>query len=257
MTRLTKYQSTTIVVVVLAIVTVLLWFYQARQELFVLATITCDLDRAKISVAMGAEINPEQILDPTIQYPGSAALASKCDATLSYLIEQGLHETSSNPNHAPYLHQAVSFDYLDGFKSLIAAGFAVEAKDKRGQTTLFRAIETRKIAWLKTLIEHKARVNVLSASGDNPLALSAILGEPEMIKLLLKAGANPNPQGSNALCPISLTLIANSDKHLDAAQILLNAGATLDCPGKLQVNVLEKAKAEGLTEFVEIFSRHQ
>ena len=78
-----------------------------------------------------------------------------------------------------------------------------------------------------------------------------------MIKLLLKAGANPNPQGSKALCPISLTLIADSDKHLKAAQMLLDAGATLDCPGKLQVNVLEKAKAENLLEHVEIFSKHQ
>ena len=238
-----------------AVVIALVWVHSARQSLLVLAATQCDLGRAKFTVTIGAQVNPGQVIDSNVRYPAGAALASKCHAVLQHLLDNGLSETSSNNNHPPYLHQAVALNHLDGLKAMVKAGFSLEQKDKLGRTVLFEAVEAGKQDWVRIILEQGASVNALSKSGDNPLALATLQGDADMVKLLLQAGARPNPEAANALCPLSLTLIPDSAKHLEVAQLLLEAGAALECTGKLKLNVLDKAQAENLTDHVALFSK--
>mgnify|MGYP001395158284 CR=1 FL=1 len=251
----TDHRRLTWSLLLFALVIALVWVHSARQSLLVLAATQCDLGRAKFTVTIGAEVNPGQVIDSNVRYPAGAALSSKCHAVLQHLLDNGLNETSSNNNHAPYLHQAVALNHLAGLNAMVKAGFSLEQKDKLGRTVLFDAVESGKQDWVRIILETGASVNALSNSGDNPLAVATLQGDVDMVKLLLQAGARPNPEAANALCPLSLTLIPNSAKHLEVAQLLLEAGANLECTGKLKLNVLDKAQAENLTDHVALFSK--
>ena len=237
------------------VVIALVWVHSARQSLLVLAATQCDLGRAKFTVTIGAEVNPGKVIDSNVRYPAGAALSSKCHAVLQHLLDNGLKETSSNNNHPPYLHQAVALNHLAGLNAMVKAGFSLEAQDKLGRTVLFDAVESGKQDWVRIILEQGASVNALSNSGDNPLAVATLQGDVDMVKQLLQAGARPNPDATNALCPLSLTLVPNSPKHLEVAQLLLEVGANLECTGKLKLNVLDKAQTENLTDHVALFSK--
>ena len=65
--------------------------------------------------------------------------------------------------------------------------------------------------------------------GATPMSLAAEVGDPDMLKVLLEAGANadsPNPDGQTALLAVART------GNVEAAQLLLHHGATVDAREK-------------------------
>ena len=74
-----------------------------------------------------------------------------------------------------------------------------------------------------TLIESRADPNAKDQRGNTPLTLAIVAGgSPELVKLLLKYGADPNLKGTNERSPV-----LNADKRGsdEIVSILREAGA--------------------------------
>lgn len=106
---------------------------------------------------------------------------------------------------APPLHYAVLGHHPEVVRFLLENGQDVEQKDEFGATALMGAVADQDIECARLLIAAGADVNVENGSGH-------VLGEatsPEMVRLLLRAGANPRylaQAGHRALCALGPAL---------------------------------------------------
>jgi ankyrin repeat protein len=94
----------------------------------------------------------------------------------------------------------------------------------RETTLLMEAVQHRNLAAAELLLSSGADVKVRTSSFDSALQLAAQIGQPEMLKLLIRHHSEVNfpPTGAS---PLHEALIAG---HLDAARLLIEAGAKED-----------------------------
>ncbi|HAZ42978.1 MAG TPA: hypothetical protein DDW76_02080 [Cyanobacteria bacterium UBA11369] len=154
------------------------------------------------------------------------------------------------------LHLACEQQHLDIVRELIDTGAEVNCKNFQNETVLFRPAQKCHLQLIKLLLEGDVDVNAISKSGETALALAAgatqwievkdtdeQLGNREYrddgirerrpmpeqqvletIKILLKAGADPNlPK-----CSITALSAAASQGYLRVMQHLLDVGARVD-----------------------------
>ncbi len=112
------------------------------------------------------------------------------------------------------LHYAAMENNTAKVKRLLAAGYAVGAADKAGLTPLHFAAQGYSVDAGKLLIEHGAPVDATDSHGNTPLfrAVFESNGRGDFIRLLRKAGADPNRKNKHGINPLSLARdIANFD----------------------------------------------
>ncbi len=63
---------------------------------------------------------------------------------------------------------------------------------QRSATALISAVKTKNIEIAGILLANRASVNLANSDGETPLLFAIYQGDEQMIKILLKAGANPN-----------------------------------------------------------------
>ena len=90
-------------------------------------------------------------------------------------------------------------------------------------TALHMCVRSRNAAMMKILLEHKAKVDIKDVDGETPTFLAASVEDPELIRLLLEAGANPN--SSSADDGWSCLMMSVRDGNYEATKHLLDAGA--------------------------------
>jgi ankyrin repeat protein len=132
------------------------------------------------------------------------------------------------------LHCAVSGGSVEAASFLVSRGAPISALDGQGKTPLFWAVEKGRSETAKFLIAHGADVNGTNAFGSTPLLTAARdTVSPELMKLLIKAGANvriTDGQGENALH--KLAWYGYPPKNVETAQLLLDAGADITAKNK-------------------------
>lgn len=104
--------------------------------------------------------------------------------------------------------------------------------DARGSIDIFEAAALGDQHVMSELItQDPESVNDYSADGFTPLGLAAYFGHLEMVKQLLKAGANPNLPSKNGLGVIPLhSALSNGAKEI--ARVLVEAGSDVNFPSK-------------------------
>jgi hypothetical protein len=111
---------------------------------------------------------------------------------------------------------------------LIAAGADTEARDRVGRTALHLAAPNRRLHAVAALIEGGARLDALDELGRTPLMRAlAAAAQPEVIELLLSAGADPDIRdvhGWTALHYLAASADGASDRRA-LAQRLRQRGA--------------------------------
>ncbi len=81
---------------------------------------------------------------------------------------------------------------------LLAKGANPNIADRKGTTPLMIATQLGFMEGAAKLIQYKAAVDAANRSGETPLIRAVQLRNPEMVRLLLKSGANPDKRDSVA-----------------------------------------------------------
>jgi ankyrin repeat protein len=116
---------------------------------------------------------------------------------------------------------------LDDMELLIARGSLVDAMDTSGRSILLNAVDSSNTEGLRILLEAGANPNPIVSEGlcrSSPLIAASFGGKLEMIKLLIEFGAEidaTNPEGWTALQAVIKA------QSVECAKILLTCGATL------------------------------
>lgn len=181
------------------------------------------------------------------------------------------------------LHDAVIAADLARVASLIEAGAIVDEKNRSGETALLLAVKHDRTAIAKQLMAAGASINARAKNKDTPWLLAGAAGRTELIREMIPRGPNlsiRNRYGGNALIPacerahvetIKLLLTTAIDvdhvnnlgwtclleivilgdggpRHVEAARLVLDAGADPNLADKDGVSPLAHARAKGQVE---------
>lgn len=181
------------------------------------------------------------------------------------------------------LHDAVVAGDLARVEGLIKAVAAVDEKNKSGETALLLAVKHDKAAIAKALMAAGASINARAKNKDTPWLLAGASGRTEIIRAMIPLGPDlsiRNRYGGNALIPacerghvetIKLLLTTAIDvdhvnnlgwtclleivilgdggpRHVEAARLVLDAGANPNLADKDGISPLAHARAKGQSE---------
>lgn len=133
---------------------------------------------------------------------------------------------------ASELLSAIRADKVDVVRSLVEANRVdVNAFENDGTTPLQWAIYHENPEIVELLISAGADVEATNREGVTPLALAAQTGNPELVELLLDAGANVNNTMANGETPL---MMAARTGNIDTIQLILDHGADIDATEKLR-----------------------
>src|SRR3954462_5069478 len=112
---------------------------------------------------------------------------------------------------------------------LLPTGLEPKPKEKspEGIRALFYAIEKNNLVYAQKVLSMNFDANLLHDNGYTPLAYAAMKGNPAMIELLLRNGANPALTSKEGDTPVELALRMG---HNDVADLLKKPRQTADTP---------------------------
>ena len=115
---------------------------------------------------------------------------------------------------------------LNVVKMLIAQGAQINVKDKNGRTPLYGAVVKSSLEIVKFLVQSGADVNTKDASGYSPLTWAAASSRADykIIGFLIQAGANVNFRGWRGRTPLHW---AAENGNPEIVRLLLRKGADL------------------------------
>ncbi len=168
----------------------------------------------KLLLKTGADVNASRETGSTPLY-----LASLNDHSeiVKLLLKAGADVNASHENGFTPLYQAVQEGYIEIVKLLLKADVDVDAADTYGLIPLLIAQQNGNYKIQGRLLEAK--------NGGTPLMMAAAKGHSEIVKLLLKAGANIHakvPVDGRDYTPLD---IAQTMRHRDIVKILKEHGA--------------------------------
>ncbi|KAM8942022.1 ankyrin repeat and SOCS box protein 3 isoform 3-T6 [Lycaon pictus] len=148
------------------------------------------------------------------------------------------------------LHLAASQGHWKIVQILLEAGADPNATTLEETTPLFLAVENGQIDVLRLLLRHGANVNGShSMCGWNALHQATFQENAEIIKLLLKKGANKECQDDFGITPL---FVAAQYGKLESLSILISSGANVNCQALDKATPLFIAAQEGHVECVEL-----
>jgi ankyrin repeat protein len=119
---------------------------------------------------------------------------------------------------------------LSAARRLLAAGAAVDAVNREGQTPLHLACRwVRDLDGVALLLDHGADIGLADGEGNLPVHLAAEFGEPALLTLLVARGADLEARNRRGLTPLLHTVARYGFSNL---QSLLTAGADAKATGR-------------------------
>jgi uncharacterized protein len=145
---------------------------------------------------------------------------------------------------------------VDAYEHSVQAGIAVAIREPRlvrertslGETALHLLVLGESREAVRSILEVGAEVDALCDMGNTPLVLAASIGRPEMVQILLNAGASVVVEGQ-----LEPTLHkAARGGNLEVVRLLLDAGASINQQADFAEAALHIAAEEGYAEIVEL-----
>lgn len=120
-------------------------------------------------------------------------------------------------------------------RALLAAGAAVEARDRLGRMPLSYAARSGHLALVDLLLENGAPINARNLAGSTALYLAAENDRLAVMQRLLAKGADPNLSGRGGVTPIAAAAFMGNDRIVE---VLLAQGVDpngIDKTGKAPI----------------------
>ena len=109
------------------------------------------------------------------------------------LIAAGADVKAVNPFGTTAMREAALTGDVQVLGALLTAGADVDSPSPEGQTNLMLVARTANVEAAKLLLDHGAKVNAIeSEENQSAVMWAADQGQPEMLRLLLSRGGNPN-----------------------------------------------------------------
>ena len=138
--------------------------------------------------------------------------------------------------------QAAADGNIEEIKKHIGDGIDVNIQSTDGNTALWFASRNGQVEVVKYLLEQKANPEIAGVEGFKPLHN---VSNPQITKLLLEAGANPNVKSNAYISPLLLSL---GEDSLETLTLLLQHKADPDIEDKAGSTPLFQAATLGLVE---------
>ena len=174
------------------------------------------------------------------------------------LLEHGADVNAATPSGEVPLHQASSKGLVDVVRGLYAQGADLEALTPRsGETNLHLATRGGHVDVVEFLLQHGAGINVMSRLRQTPLALAAgRAAGADIVRKLLDKGAvvnNDVPGMGGAEAPIHSAVRAGDP---ELVQMMLAAGADVNVSDRRGLFPLHVAAERGDVAVVRQLLRH-
>ena len=122
--------------------------------------------------------------------------------------------------------RALVSDNSSTMVDLIFRGFDPNTLDTRGRPGLVSALHQDSLKVFEVLLKApKINVNLASKQGETPLMMACIKGHLDLVKQLIKLGADVNREG---WAPLHYAASADTPKTLDIVKLLLEESAYID-----------------------------
>ena len=141
---------------------------------------------------------------------------------------------------------------VERLRLFLRAGMVVDTRDSREWTPLMVASFHGNEAVAKLLIESGANPAASDRGGYTPLHWAALKGYAQVVSMLVPR-IDVNVQSRSGLTAL---LQAAAAGHVEAAQVLIGAGAQVNLPTREGWTPLHKAVANGHTEMVRLLLKH-
>ncbi|XP_062555858.1 ankyrin repeat and KH domain-containing protein mask-like isoform X3 [Armigeres subalbatus] len=146
--------------------------------------------------------------------------------TVRRLLGEGNSLNEATDDGDSLLSLACSAGYYELAQVLLAMSAQVEDRGhKNDLTPLMETASAGHVDIIKLLLKHGADVNAQSSTGSTPLMFACAGGHEEVVRVLLDNGANVEDHNENGHTPL---MEAASAGHVGVAKILLERGAGIN-----------------------------
>lgn len=166
-------------------------------------------------------------------------------------MEIGSEDFEPAEKPATALLEAVRNNDLESCRAMIASGVDInEVSGSPERTALIRASEYGYREIVKLLIKAGADVSAQADEGLSALYLASVEGKVEVVDMLLQAGASPGIQDFNYVTPIHGAAYL---QHPEVVELLIKAGADVnarDCCGAFPLGLAAEAGNAPIVEML-------
>ncbi len=145
--------------------------------------------------------------------------------TVNLLLKAGADPNLSKDGCGSALGDAASRGDIETMRALLKNGAKVNANCEKSLSPLIQAVEGAKVEAAKLLIEAGADIKAINRNGENALMTAAKKGNAEMVQMLLDKGFSVNAKTEFGWTALLFALNDYSYASADAIKILLKAGA--------------------------------
>jgi ankyrin repeat protein len=125
-------------------------------------------------------------------------------------LENKANVNGANDGGWTPLQLAARHGRIEVVRLLLEKGANVNARDAGGVTPLHEAAgPAGPVAVVRLLLEKEANVYAQDDDGKTPLDLAVVCGKPDVVRLLLETGANPEAKNRQRLCQLEVA----AEKH--------------------------------------------